>query len=210
VTGREAAATMHHAYSAQVYVARVLDWSQQVGPAPSKLDDWLAWVRRARDHAEKLCRCFPTLEVGGTARIAEWAERWPQDYGEAADSNKPSDGNAGTPRRRRRCTARPQYCPLEFAEHTNQGLWPPELQAVQAIMTRCSVGLDLGGLPVGKNVRSATSGFIRTFAQPVRQPVSSRCLVQAQQKTCPARRRPFRCQSRASIDFAPSVVVRSL
>jgi hypothetical protein len=83
VTGREAAATMHHAYSAQVHVARVLDWSKQAGTDPSKLGDWLAWMRRARDHAEKLCRCFPTFEVGGTTRIAEWAERWPQDYGEA-------------------------------------------------------------------------------------------------------------------------------
>jgi hypothetical protein len=83
VTGREAAATMHHAYSAQVHVARVLDWSKQAGTDPSRLADSLAWMRRARDHAEKLCRCFPTLEVGGTTRIAEWAERWPQDYGEA-------------------------------------------------------------------------------------------------------------------------------
>jgi hypothetical protein len=83
VTGKEAAATMHHAYSAQVHVARVLDWSKEAGADPSKLGDCLAWMRRARDHAEKLCRCFPTLETGGTARIAEWAERWPLDYGEA-------------------------------------------------------------------------------------------------------------------------------
>jgi hypothetical protein len=81
VTGKEAAATLHHAYSAQVHVARVLDWSKEAGADPSKLGDCLAWLRRARGHAEKLCRCFPTLEAG--ARIAEWAERWPQDYGEA-------------------------------------------------------------------------------------------------------------------------------
>jgi hypothetical protein len=65
------------------FIARVLDWSKEAGADPSKLGDCLAWMRRARDHAEKLCRCFPTLEAGGTARIAEWAERWPQDYGEA-------------------------------------------------------------------------------------------------------------------------------
>jgi hypothetical protein len=29
VTGKEAATTMHHAYSAQVLVARVLDWSKE-------------------------------------------------------------------------------------------------------------------------------------------------------------------------------------
>ena len=29
VTGKEAATTMHHAYSAQVLVARVLDWSNE-------------------------------------------------------------------------------------------------------------------------------------------------------------------------------------
>jgi hypothetical protein len=82
VTGKEAAATMHHAYSAQVHVARVLDWSKEAGSDPSKLGDCLTWLRRARHHAEKLCRCFPISEAGGTARIAEWAERWPQDYGE--------------------------------------------------------------------------------------------------------------------------------
>jgi hypothetical protein len=81
VTGKEAAATLHHAYRAQVHVARVLDWSKEAGADPSKLADCLAWLRRARDHAEKLRRCFPTSEAG--ARIAEWAERWPQDYGEA-------------------------------------------------------------------------------------------------------------------------------
>jgi hypothetical protein len=83
VTGKEAAATMHHAYSAQFHVGRVLDWSKEDGLDPSKLGDCLAWMRRARDHAEKLCRCFPTSEAGGAARIAEWAERWPQDYEEA-------------------------------------------------------------------------------------------------------------------------------
>ena len=52
---------------------------------PSKLDDWLSWMRRARNHAEQLCRCFPAPEkAGGDApRIAEWAKRWPQDYLEA-------------------------------------------------------------------------------------------------------------------------------
>jgi len=83
VSGKEAAATLHHAYSAQVHVARVLDWSKEAGSDPSKLGDWLTWMRRARDHAEKLCRCFPTSEAGGGSRIAEWAERWPRDYGEA-------------------------------------------------------------------------------------------------------------------------------
>ena len=83
VTGKEAATTLHHAYSAQVHVARVLDWSKEVASDPSKLGDCFAWMRMARDHAEKLCRCFPTAEAGGAGRIAEWAERWPQDYGEA-------------------------------------------------------------------------------------------------------------------------------
>jgi hypothetical protein len=94
VTGREAATTLHHAYSAQVHVARVLEWSKEwaLSPevawseaAPSRLNDCLAWMRRARAHAEKLCRCFPRAEdAGGNAlTIAEWAERWPQDYAEA-------------------------------------------------------------------------------------------------------------------------------
>jgi hypothetical protein len=54
------------------------------GP-PSRLNDCLAWMRRARDHAEKLCRCFPMSEhaSGKAPRVAEWAERWPQDYWEA-------------------------------------------------------------------------------------------------------------------------------
>jgi hypothetical protein len=94
VTGKEAATTLHHAYSAQVYVARVLDWArapaQAEGEAPSissppKLDDCLAWMQRARNHAEKLCGCFPASgKVGDFGPpIAEWAERWPQDYLEA-------------------------------------------------------------------------------------------------------------------------------
>jgi hypothetical protein len=94
VSGKEAAATLHHAYSAQVHVARVLDWAKGWAHAvdhappnssPSKLDDWLSWMRRARNHAEKLCRCFPASEkaAGDAPRIAEWAERWPQDYMEA-------------------------------------------------------------------------------------------------------------------------------
>jgi hypothetical protein len=94
VTGKEAATTLHHAYSAQVHMARVLDWSkapaQAEGEAPSnssppKLEDCLAWMQRARNHAEKLCGCFPASgKVGESApRIAEWAERWPQDYLEA-------------------------------------------------------------------------------------------------------------------------------
>jgi hypothetical protein len=94
VTGEEAAMTLHHAYSAQVHVARVLDWSKEWALSqelalpeapPSRLNDCLAWMRRARDHAEKLCRCFPMSEhaSGKAPRVAEWAERWPQDYWEA-------------------------------------------------------------------------------------------------------------------------------
>src|SRR5450432_808490 len=94
VTGREAATTLHHAYSAQVHVARVLEWSKEWAlsqelalseAAPSRLNDCLAWMRRARDHGEKLCRCFPPSEdaSGNALTIAEWAERWPQDYAEA-------------------------------------------------------------------------------------------------------------------------------
>jgi hypothetical protein len=94
VSGKEAAATLHHAYSAQVYLARVLDWAKEGAHAadhassnssPPKLDDWLSWMRRARKHAEQLCRCFPASEgAGGVApRIAEWAQRWPHDYLEA-------------------------------------------------------------------------------------------------------------------------------
>ena len=94
VTGKEAATTLHHAYSAQVHVARVLEWSTEWAHSqelaspnspPSKLDDCLSWMQRARDHAEKLCRCFPKSEKAGdkALRIAEWAERWPQDYMEA-------------------------------------------------------------------------------------------------------------------------------
>jgi hypothetical protein len=93
VSGKEAATTLHHAYSAQVHVARVLDWakewahSPELGSSnspPSKLDDWLSWLRRARGHAKKLCRCFPASQAGNKPReVAEWAERWPQDYAEA-------------------------------------------------------------------------------------------------------------------------------
>jgi hypothetical protein len=94
VTGREAATTLHHAYSAQVHVARVLEWSKEWALAqelalseapPSRLNECLAWMRRARNHAEKLCLCFPASEnAGGHAlTIAEWAERWPKDYAEA-------------------------------------------------------------------------------------------------------------------------------
>jgi hypothetical protein len=94
VSGKEAATTLHHAYSAQVHVARVLDWAtvpaQAEGEAassssPPKFDDCLAWMLRARNHAEKLCGCFPASEKVGDSvpRIAEWAERWPQDYLEA-------------------------------------------------------------------------------------------------------------------------------
>jgi hypothetical protein len=93
VTGEEAAMTLHHAYSAQVHVARVLDWSKEWALSeelalpeapPSRLNDCLAWMRRARDHAEKLCRCFPASEAGGKPQeVVEWAERWPQDYAEA-------------------------------------------------------------------------------------------------------------------------------
>jgi hypothetical protein len=94
VSGKEAAATMHHAYSAQVHVARVLDWAQawahardqtSSNPSSPKFEDWLSWMQRARHHAEQLRRCFPASDnAGGDApRIAEWAERWPQDYLEA-------------------------------------------------------------------------------------------------------------------------------
>jgi hypothetical protein len=42
-------------------------------------------MQRARSHAERLCRCFPASEKasGDAPAIAEWAERWPQDYLEA-------------------------------------------------------------------------------------------------------------------------------
>jgi hypothetical protein len=94
VTGKEAATTLHHAYSAQVHVARVFEWAKEWGHshelAPSRsptaiLDDCLTWMRRARDHAEKLCRCFPSSQDpnGKAPRIAEWAERWPHDYAES-------------------------------------------------------------------------------------------------------------------------------
>jgi hypothetical protein len=71
VSGKEAASTLHHAYSAQVHVARVLDWAREwahsadrLSSSPS-LDDWLSWMRRARNHAERLCRCFPASEKAG-------------------------------------------------------------------------------------------------------------------------------------------------
>lgn len=94
VTGKEAATTLHHAYSAQVQVARVFEWvkewSRSQGLAPpnsqaSILGECLTWMCRARDHADKLSRCFPTsIEPGvRAARIAGWADRWPQDYLEA-------------------------------------------------------------------------------------------------------------------------------
>jgi hypothetical protein len=94
VSGKEAAATLHHAYSAQVHVARVLDWVTEWARAadrtssnssPTKFDEWLNWLQRARSHAERLCRCFPASEKaeGDAPGIAEWAERWPRDYLEA-------------------------------------------------------------------------------------------------------------------------------
>jgi hypothetical protein len=93
VTGKEAATTLHRAYSAQVHVARVLEWSKEWALSqelaisespPSKLGDCLTWMQRARDHAEKLCRCFPMAEADDKApKVTEWAERWPQDYWEA-------------------------------------------------------------------------------------------------------------------------------
>src|ERR1700675_1424746 len=91
VTAKEAATTLHHAYSAQVHVARVFEWSKEWALSQelalsesSKLGDCLTWMQRARDHAEKLCRCFPMSEADGSApRVAEWAKRWPQDYAEA-------------------------------------------------------------------------------------------------------------------------------
>jgi hypothetical protein len=90
VSGKEAATTLHHAYSAQVLVARVQDWvagwarpqeQATADTAAAKLDECLSWMRRAQSHGEKLSRCFPASEKGaGAAGIAEWAERWPQDY----------------------------------------------------------------------------------------------------------------------------------
>jgi hypothetical protein len=79
VTGKEAATTMHHAYNAQVLVARVLEWSKEwasqmeepAGGPPPKLDDCLTWMRRARDHAEKLCRCFPSDVGGNPPKVAD-------------------------------------------------------------------------------------------------------------------------------------------
>jgi len=77
VTGKEAATTLHHAYSAQVHVARVLEWAKEWAHSrglalpkapPSILGDCLTWMRRARGHAEKLCRCFPASEAGGRWR----------------------------------------------------------------------------------------------------------------------------------------------
>jgi hypothetical protein len=74
-------------------VARVFEWSKEwvlsqelalSESSPSKLGDCLTWMQRARDHAEKLCRCFPMSEADGKIpKVAEWAERWPQDYAEA-------------------------------------------------------------------------------------------------------------------------------
>jgi hypothetical protein len=90
VSGKEAATTLHHAYSAQVNVARVQDWArewvhaQKASPSssPPEFDKWLSWMRRAYSHADKLCRCFPASEKAASDApgIAEWAERWPQDY----------------------------------------------------------------------------------------------------------------------------------
>jgi hypothetical protein len=69
VTAKEVATTMHHAYSAQVHVARVFEWSKDwarsqelVWSNPSTRSDCLTWMRRAPGDADKLCRCFPTSE----------------------------------------------------------------------------------------------------------------------------------------------------
>jgi hypothetical protein len=91
VSGKEAATTLHHAYSAQVLVARVQDWvtewtgvqeQAKFNASPAKFDEWLNWMRRALVHAEKLCRCFPASETaaGDAPGIMEWAKNWPQDY----------------------------------------------------------------------------------------------------------------------------------
>jgi hypothetical protein len=90
VTGKEAATTLHHAYSAQYHLARVFEWSKEWRrfdgtESFKKLSDSIDWTRRALDHADKLCRCFPTLEkVEGKADrpIMGWADRWPEDYAE--------------------------------------------------------------------------------------------------------------------------------
>jgi hypothetical protein len=90
VSGKEAATTLHHAYSAQVHLARVQDWAREwiraqeeasQRSAPPKFDLWLSWMRRAQSHAEKLCRCFPPSKNAAhdAPGIAEWAKRWPQD-----------------------------------------------------------------------------------------------------------------------------------
>jgi hypothetical protein len=54
-------------------------------PTPRRQNSTTAWMQRARNHAEKLCGCFPASgKVRESApRIAEWAERWPHDYLEA-------------------------------------------------------------------------------------------------------------------------------
>jgi hypothetical protein len=105
VSGKEAAATLHHAYSAQVNLARVLDWATEWARSTdrtsldsAKLDEWLSWMRRARNHAERLCRCFPATEKGGVddPGHAEWAERWPQDYLEAKSLAEQSLKKIGT------------------------------------------------------------------------------------------------------------------
>jgi hypothetical protein len=67
VTGKEAATTLHHAYSAQVHIVRVLDWTKErthpqkhslSETAPSKLGDCLSWMRRAQGHAENSADAF--------------------------------------------------------------------------------------------------------------------------------------------------------
>jgi hypothetical protein len=69
VTGKEAATTLHHAYSAQVHVAPVFEWSKEwvherghssSESAGSKLVDCLTWMQRARRETLPMLR-----NVGG-------------------------------------------------------------------------------------------------------------------------------------------------
>jgi hypothetical protein len=64
-------------------IAPKFTWRGYLNGQKSGLNDCLAWMRRARAHAEKLCRCYPQDASGNALTIAEWAERWPQDYAEA-------------------------------------------------------------------------------------------------------------------------------
>jgi hypothetical protein len=91
VTGKEAATTLHHAFSAQYHLARVFEWSKELsrsqdGASSKIIEDCIDWIRRARDHADKLCRCFPALEeADGTPDrpVMGWADKWPGEYADS-------------------------------------------------------------------------------------------------------------------------------